>query len=209
MRRRLLPALILPTVVGMLLLSGCADSGDSGGGATATASASPSPSSSVSASPSPSGTAGQVDPNAPAGQCADASIGVSVTEFDAGAGNISFDVAFTNTGSTSCVLRGTPGVSVVGDGNGTQLGKPARQNTAADPEEVQLAPGKLAHSVLTAVNIGTDGGPLDGCAPVAGDGYRVYPPHSFTAVFVASAGVPACSTDVVWMTVGSVQSEGF
>ncbi|MGG7464476.1 DUF4232 domain-containing protein [Plantibacter sp. YIM 135347] len=209
MRRRRVSALILPMIVGALLLAGCASGSGTGAG-----SVTPSASTSVSTTPTPTATptgsaGGGADPNAPAGQCADSALAVTVTEFDAGAGNISYDVAFTNTATSACVLRGTPGVSVVGDGNGTELGKPARQDSAAEPEDVNIAPGAAAHAVLRAVNIGTDGGPLSDCAPVAGDGYRIYSPHSFTAVFVASPGVPACTSDDLWMSIGSVQTQGF
>jgi hypothetical protein len=62
-------------------------------------------------------------------------------------------------------------------------------------------------AALRVVNIGTDGGPIgEACAATTGDGYRIYAPHSFAAMFVAAAGVPACSSSVSWMTIGAVRA---
>ncbi|MDF2443848.1 MAG: hypothetical protein JWR01_2051, partial [Subtercola sp.] len=73
------------------------------------------------------------------------------------------------------------------------------------PTTVTLQPGQTVSAALQQTNIDGGGGPLAGnCTVVAGDGYRVYPPHSFTAFFVASAGILACSNTVDWMSVGPV-----
>jgi len=194
------PLLAIAPLAALLLLAGC----------TSSPTPSPSPTASSAApsqSSSPTAT-GEVDPNAPEGQCADSALQVTVSGSEGGAGNISSSVVFTNTGQESCVLRGAPGVSVVGDGNGTQLGAAAVQQDDASPVDVTLAAGGSASAVLTSVNIGTDGGPLDDCQPATGDGYRVFPPHSFTAIFVPAAAVPACSNAAVtWMTIGPVQAD--
>ena len=87
--------------------------------ATATATAT-----TTQAAPAPSSST-RTDPNAPAGQCADADLKVTMGPGDAAAGSIHSTVRFTNTGGSACYLAGFPGVSVVGDGNGTQLGVPA------------------------------------------------------------------------------------
>lgn len=118
---------------------------------------------------------------------------------------MNFEITFTNTGDSSCVLEGTPGVSIVGGGNGTQIGAPAEASSGTSAEAVTLASTGTATSVLTAVNVGTDGGALGKkCGAAAGEGYRVYAPHSFEAVFVSVPDVAACSTDVVWMHVAPV-----
>lgn len=116
-------------------------------------------------------------------------------------------IVFTNTGPTACVLRGAPGVSVVGRGDGTQLGEAADRAADQNPPAVTLAAGGgTASAPLQSVNIGTDGGPLGtACAVEAGDGYRVYPPHSYVAVFVP-ATVDACTSGTAWMTVGPVSA---
>lgn len=191
---------LLLAIPAVLLFAACA------GSPAPTPSPTPSPSASPTATATPTPTAtGQVDPNAPDGQCSDDVLSVSLGASDGGAGSETANIIFTNTGSDDCVLKGAPGVSVVGDGNGTELGAPADQIDDSDPVAVTLAPGGTAVASLQSVNIGTDGGPMAGNCDVAqGDGYRVFPPHSFYAVFVASAGVPACTNGSVWMHVQPV-----
>jgi hypothetical protein len=194
-----------------LLLAGCASPGTpSPTGSSAPASTAPVASPPVAAPSSNSApTAPPIDPDAPAGQCANDSLAVSVVESDAGMGSIYYQVNFTNTGTTDCELRGFPGVSVVGDGNGTQLGAPADQQTDGPaPETYTIAPGDTIGALLQAVNIAIGGGPLDdACQVVTGDGWRIYPPHSFDAVFVAAPGVPACAnTETVWLSISPLSA---
>ncbi|BDI21579.1 DUF4232 domain-containing protein [Herbiconiux sp. L3-i23] len=199
-RRRLL---VLVSAVGVLALVGCSPSPAPEPTATVTETATPSP------SPTPTASA-SVDPNAPANQCPNDSLEVAVVESDAGAGNLFYQVTFTNTGSAPCDLRGFPGVSVVGDGNGTQLGAAAAEATGGpEVETYTIAPDDSVGAALQAVNIASGGGPLgDACDVVTGDGWRIYPPHSFDAVFVESAGLPACANVATpWLTVGPVSSQ--
>ncbi|WP_111720655.1 DUF4232 domain-containing protein [Homoserinimonas sp. OAct 916] len=189
------------TVLATLVLGGCA-------GAPSASSPAPAPTTTVTRAP-PETTAPlpspSVAPNAPAGQCLNENLALSLGQPDGAAGSEYVDIIFTNTGSEPCALRGAPGVSVVGGGNGSQIGAAAEQTEPANPPTIQLAPSGTAKATLKSVNIGTDGGPLaDQCTVTTGDGYRVYPPHSFDSVFVASPGVPACSNTVVWMSVTAV-----
>ena len=199
--------LVLPFAA-VALLAGCSGS-DPQPPATQTVSASPSATASPNATVSPSSTSSaspEIDPTAPDGQCADEVLSVEVTGGDAGAGNIDYEVVFTNSGGADCVLQGAPGVSVVGDSDGTQLGQAATQPTSGSPAAVTVPAGGSVSATLTSVNIAGGGGPLgDQCPVTDGDGYRVYPPHSFRAFFVPSAGVPACTGDTLWLTVLDVQ----
>ena len=167
--------------------------------ASPTPSALPSVSASATASTAPAGGAG-----APAGQCPDDDLGVQVAVADdgGGAGSEYYDVLFTNVGGSTCVLRGTPGVSVIGSG-GAQLG-PAADRIQTGVKTVRLAVGETVAAPLKVVNIGTDGGPLDGCRAVKGTGYRVYAPHSTKAVTVEDADAVACADGPVFMTVSPV-----
>ena len=194
---RLIAGSALTTTALVLLLTGCT------GGATPTTPPTTSAPATPTSTPTPTSTA-SVDPNAPAGQCADDALKVAVEYVDAGAGSISYDVVFTNTGSSSCELRGAPGVSVV-DGSGNELGEPADQVGDDSPATVALEPGASVSAPLQAVNIAPDGGPLDNCPVVDGTGYRVYPPHSFTGFVVPSTDpVPACNSSTVFLSVGPV-----
>lgn len=193
--------LLVPSVAGILLLSACA-----GQPASPPSTGTSSPSTSASPFPTDTPTAPPVDPDAPEGQCETANLAVDVQPGDAAAGSRYSTIVFTNTGTTECALRGYPGVSVTGHGNGTQLGAPADRTPIPDGGivTVQLAPGGTAVAQLQEANIGDGGGPLAGdCEVEPGDGYRIYPPHSFDAVLVEDA-VPACASGTVWMHVGVV-----
>jgi len=214
--RRISRTLAIPTLVVAALvfgLAGCSASPTPAPTVTVTAptasgSSSPAPSAPATTSPTPP-EADPSDPDAPAGQCADSAIGTKVLDSDSGAGSRYYQLVFTNTGSTDCELRGYPGVSVVGGGNGTQLGKAAERVEGMAIATYTLKPGDSIGASIQMVNIGTDGGPLDtACDVAAGDGWRIYPPHSFAAVFIESPGLPAClSPDVSWLRVGALSAE--
>lgn len=190
-------------IVVALVLTGCA--GGSNGPATPTPT--PSPTASPTASPTPTAS-GQVDPNAPAGQCADDALEVGIEYLDAGAGSSYYDLVFTNSGSEACELRGAPGVSVVNDA-GVQLGEAAEREGDENPPTLTLEPGGTVAAQLRAVNIDPDGGPLVDCPVVYGSAYLVYPPHSFTAVEVTTGeSVPACESTTPFLTVGPVAASG-
>ena len=199
MRRSALAVTIAITALLLTGLVGC-----TGSPATPTTP----PATSSTATPTPTSTptpSASTDPNAPAGQCADSALSVSVQQLDSGAGSTYLDVVFTNTGSASCELRGAPGVSVV-DASGAELGQPADRQGDDDPPTVTVAPGASVSAQLQATNIDPGGGPLDDCPVVFGTGYRVYPPHSFTGFIVEAGQVPACDSHTVFLHVGPVQA---
>lgn len=178
---------------------------------TSTPTATPTPSAAVTASATPvtsaapTTTPAATDAGRPANQCTD--LGVSVVP-DAGggaAGSEHYRVLIINTGGTTCALRGTPEVSVVGDGNGTQLGK-AADRVQTGVKTLQLHAGDTAVAPLTVVHIGTDGGPLDGCTVQKGDGYRVTPPHSTRSFVYEDSTSVACVQGPSFMTVGPLAS---
>jgi hypothetical protein len=157
----------------------------------------------VPATSEPTTTPGGSDPQRPANQCTDLGVSIVIADGGGGAGSEYYDVLFTNTGGTTCALRGTPGVSVVGGASGTQLGKPA-DRIETGVRTLTLRAGDTVAAPLKIVNIGTDGGPLDGCTVEKGDGYRVYPPHSKRSTFVQDASAVACAQGPSFMTVGPV-----
>ena len=159
----------------------------------------------ITATPEPTTTSGAADPNRPRNQCPDSSLGVAVVSAGDGgsAGSTHYQVLFTNTGGTSCELRGAPGISVVGAGNATQLGSPAAR-IQKGVTTITLDVGATFAAPLAVVDIGTNGGPLVGCTVKKGDGYRVYPPHSTHAFFVQDPKAVACAPGPSFMTVGPV-----
>lgn len=99
---------------------------------------------------------------------------------------------FTNNGRSSCSLRGYPGVSFVGNSNGTQLGAGAsREAVSGSLPVVTLASGASATASVRAGRAGTR--PADECRPTPADGLRVYPPDETTAAYVDMPGLVACA----------------
>lgn len=168
--------------------------------------------SAAAGTPAPTASTTRTDPNAPAGQCTDAHLAVSVQDDPTGSGagqRLSY-VVFRNTGSSTCVLRGAPGVSLVGDGNGTQIGAAAARE--ASGPTVSIPAGSSALAALSYPDIDEHGGAYgDGtgkdpqCEAKAVDGYRVYPPHSFRASFTRVADLYGCSTDLQTLHVSAVE----
>jgi len=179
-------ALLAATVAAVaLMLSGC------GGPSSPTTSppASPSPSASGTTTPRPTGTTTAVPVD---GQCDTAKLTGSIGKGGGGAaGSVEVTLVLTNNGSTECALQGWPGVSFVGDGNGTQLGKAADFDRTTAHPTVTLAPGGTAQAPLKitqALNY-----PTADCTPQQADGFRVYPPGSKESLFVKDADVTACT----------------
>lgn len=112
-----------------------------------------------------------------------------------------------NTGSATCTLQGWPGVSFVGDTDGTQLGNAATQDRASAHPTVTLASGQQAVAPLKITN--AENYPSGQCDPVSPDGFRVYPPGSKQSLFVKATGYTACkSTDVTVLDVQALVAEG-
>lgn len=213
------------TLVSIAALSGCASTQPPAAGSAPSqasedppaASTSPAPAPAVTAetstrsSASPRADAARTDPNAPAGQCADRHLEVSVQNDPTGSGagqRLSY-VVFRNTGPSDCVLRGAPGVSLVGSGDGTQVGAAAARST--DGTVVTIRPGSFALAPLSSPNIDENGGAYgdgDGndpqCQAKPVDGYRVYPPHSYRASFTRVPNLYGCSTQLQTLRVSAV-----
>lgn len=176
---------------GLLLLGGCAT-----GTAPATAetttvtvpastSVSPSPgaasdgaaSDGAASDGASSGSTGALTPpNCPTGQ-----LGIRLGAAEGAAGSTVTPLVFTNTGSSTCQLRGFPGVSFVAGDDGHQVG-PAAAEDGARAGQVDLAPGTSAHALVRVA----DSGNYDNatCVPTAVRGLRVYPPDDTAAAFV-------------------------
>lgn len=111
----------------------------------------------------------------------DLHISLEKPEGGAAAGSRYILLTFKNTSSKTCKLIGHAGVSFVGKGNGTKLGESAKWS-GSDTKKMQLDPDKTAPELL---KIG-EAGNYDAkeCAPTTADGFRVYPPRSYSSVLV-------------------------
>ncbi|MEJ4097467.1 DUF4232 domain-containing protein [Corynebacterium bovis] len=122
-------------------------------------------------------------------QCRTRDLSVTATRPEGAAGSEEFSLMFTNNGRSSCSLRGYPGVSFVGNSNGTQLGAGAsREAVSGSLPVVTLASGA---SATASGRAGTR--PADECRPTPADGLRVYPPDETTAAYVDMPGLVACA----------------
>ncbi|WP_431278010.1 DUF4232 domain-containing protein [Leifsonia poae] len=167
-----------------LALSGCA-----GGTGSPTDSPSSSASASTSASPRPTGTSTAVPVE---GQCVTSNLVGTIASGGGGAaGSVEVTLVLTNNGTAECKLQGWPGVSFVGDNNGTQLGKAADFDRSTPHPTVTLAPGGTAQAGLRITNA-LNYSSAD-CAPQQADGFRVYPPGSKESLFVKDNTVTACT----------------
>jgi hypothetical protein len=95
---------------------------------------------------------------------------------------------FSNTGQTTCSLRGFPGVSLV-DASGEQVGSAASRTGTGGPAVV-LVPGGGAVADLRMAR--GENYPAERCAPVDTEGLRVYPPDETRALFLPRDGFTGC-----------------
>ena len=120
----------------------------------------------------------------------------------AAAGSTFDDVLLRNTGGTTCLMTGWPGVSFVTGSQGRQVGAPAaRQGT---PAVVSLAPGASAEALLQVAEAGN----FAPCTTTSVRGLRVYPPNQRDAVFVPMPTKACAQTSAQQLTVRPVVLRG-
>lgn len=153
----------------------------------------------------PTSTEG-ADSSASTPRCTVDDLETTVDQGDSSAGHLNFTITFANTSEQTCKLDGHPGVSAVGDDDGTQIGDSATREGKAR-KAVVLIPHAHATADIQAANIGDDGGPLgDSCDATAADGWRIYPPGSKASVYVEQDGLRACAAkNADWLSVSVVE----
>lgn len=190
----------------LLLTAGCAshDAPDPSAGSGR-------PSSSATTEPtSPSASAGTTSAPSAAGDgssrptCTTADLRVSVRPDPGGAaaGSTYDDVLLRNTGSSTCLMTGWPGVSFVTGSQGRQVGAAAaREGT---PAVIALPPGRSAEALLQVAEAG-DFAP---CTTTRVRGLRVYPPNQRDAVFVPLPTSACAQTSAQQLSVRPVVRAG-
>ena len=130
-------------------------------------------------------------PTAGTPRCTTAELSAGLGTGDGAAGSVIRPLAFTNTGSRPCELRGFPGVSYVAGDDGHQVG-PAAQMVGERGGQVRIDPGASAAAALQLVQVGA----FDpaACRPTAVRGLRVYPPGEKAALFVPAEGTGCAGT---------------
>ena len=129
------------------------------------------------------GTGSTDETGATEGRCQTPELAGSLVpvEGGAGAGHYEIEVVLKNEAPEECWLRGWPGVSFVGDGDGTQIGEAATFDRSSPHETVTLAPGESAHAAVRVSNAENYG---DECGQTPADGLRIYPPGEKRSLFV-------------------------
>lgn len=129
----------------------------------------------------------------------DLTVGARVPAGSGAAGSQYVLITFTNKSGAPCWMYGYAGVSFVGNQDGTQLGKPARRAKSVSASPVKLADGNTETELLKIA----DAGVWDAkeCVPTTSDGFRIYPPSSYTAAYVKFATTACQSKSVRQLTV--------
>lgn len=110
-------------------------------------------------------------------------------------------IILTNKSTAACTLQGWPGVSLVGDGNGTQLGAAAALDRTAPHPTLTLQPGGKAQAPLDYSDASVY--PPSECGQKQADGLRVYPPGSTASLFIAEKWQACTSSRHDLLTVGA------
>ncbi len=128
------------------------------------------------------------------GSCTAASVRISAEPSAGGgsAGHLLYNVVVTNTGTQQCTVQGYPGVSLVADGTGKQLGA-AADRVPAEAPLMRLEPGKSAVSQVQVTQAASYGGD---CGITDAAGFRIYLPGETHAAF-APTPVKACTSPTV------------
>lgn len=154
------------------------------------------------AAPAPSASTASPSPSASGGlpTCATDDLSVDLERASGGgtAGATHSTLTFTNTSDAACAMTGWPGVSYVGDGDGTQIG--AAADRTGSPSVLTLRPDAAATADLTEDSPGAHG-----CSTHS-DGFRVYPPNNKAAVFVQRDGQACADDDEHLLTIGPVRA---
>lgn len=153
----------------------------SAGGSTATGGSSPTSGSGTSA-------------------CANGQLSVHYVSAGAGAGHTGYILTFTNTGSSSCMVKGYPGAGVTDHFDKVVVLNAARSQTGyiggqySSPATITLAPGAVASTVLEWVDFPPNGQtPVGANCPGMDDGKLLITPPNTTASTAFSAPENLCA----------------
>ena len=162
--------------------------------ATATATGTVTATPSVSRATSPAGS----DPT-----CRTSQLALRLGNSGAAAGTAHQPIVLTNHGSSTCALRGYPGVAFVAPATGAQVGSAASHNPQQPVTTILITPDSSASALLGIANY--QNFPPGECLSRPVSGLRVYPPGNAAAAYVPfKTASAACSTQVGQLNVGAV-----
>jgi hypothetical protein len=112
------------------------------------------------------------------------------------------ELILTNSGPSSCHLKGFAGVSLTNSPNGQPIGAPARRDTSVPVGDVLLAPGKAGTAVLRY----TQAGNYPDCVKATAAGFRVYPPEDTASLFVPRPSDACSNASIELLSIGAFQA---
>ncbi len=185
-------ALIGSSLIAAVLIAGCQGGSAAGGSPASSLTVSPSAGPAMittTTTPAPAGANVPLKPAVSGAsvtpECKAAGLTLAVGSGDAAAGHFYVALNFTNSGTSTCVMQGFPGVSYVTGDSGTQVGQPAvRSGTIGS--SVTLAPGAVASSIVTVTDVSVFD--ASSCQPTPVLGFRVYAPDDTASMYVAHSG---------------------
>lgn len=204
--RRVLAVSLLASAAA--LAAGCSSSGTSAspGSSTVTVTQSSGGGATAPATTAPATTAAGSTPPAGPAECTTAGLHVAVGNSQGAAGTIYYNVDFTNVSSSSCILQGYPGISLVSAGStaGSQIGADAKRSSAGAVHPITLTPGRTAHALLgiaEAANFSASS-----CHPVTAHWLKVFPPDQTVAAYVTLRTQTCASTSVPTMHISAISA---
>jgi hypothetical protein len=114
--------------------------------------------------------------------CKNADLKASFKATGAGMSHVEGRMTLKNVSGHRCRTGGFGGLSYVGHGNGTQIGRPATRAPGGKVHEFVLRPGQRAVSKVLMTTTAPYGKRY--CRPTKIDGFRVYVPNSYVSQFV-------------------------
>ena len=135
------------------------------------------------------------------GLCKTNQLEVTVTPEQGAAGTSYYNIVFENRSNKECALKGFPGVSLVKDNNGSQIGRSAQREEGIPAEAVALRPDEKAMASLGITRAELHG---DACTPVQSTGIRIYPPEETLAAYVPLKAT-GCEGNVETLKIRPVQ----
>ena len=115
----------------------------------------------------------------------DTCLDLGLTDGEGAAGSTYYRLVLTNTSGHTCRTGGFGGVSLVGGGNGSQIGAPADRSKSGQVKRLLLKPTAKAEATLQVAN--AENYPASKCRPAPAEGFRVYPPNETRSAYVESA----------------------
>ena len=150
----------------------------------------------------PSGTRA-TSPAGSAPTCRTSQLSLRLGNGGAAAGTAYQPIVFTNHGSSTCALRGYPGVAFVAPATGRQLGSAASHNPQQPVTKILITPHSSVSALLGIANY--QNFPPGECLSHPVSGLRIYPPGNTAAAYVPFKTVSAaCSTQVGQLHVAAV-----